>query len=201
MRRHILDIALQLFSTNGYARTSTRDIARAAGMSDAGIYYHFRSKRQLIEALYEESELVQGVERLEQYHVEDGSPDEILTQIAVAALEVLNRNREILKLVIYEALTDDEAAISEHRDVMHRWVNGMAKVFQEFIDAGKVRAIDPHVAGQGYVHAIWGAFVDNLLGTLGDRTVSGEGIPDEMRDYVSRSVGYLLEGLRPAIAE
>lgn len=195
MRRHILDVSLQLFSTNGYSRTSTRDIARAAGMSDAGIYYHFSSKREVIEALYEESELIQGVERLEAYHV-SGEPEEVLTRIALGTLEVLERNREILRLVINESLTNDEAAIKQHRDLMHRWVNGMANVFREYIEAGEIREIDPQVTGQSFVHAIWGAFVDALLAAHADDRKAGDEASEEMREYVTRAVHYLLSGVR-----
>lgn len=194
MRQHILDVALQLFSTNGYTRTSTRDIARAAGMSDAGIYYHFKSKRELIEALYESSELVLGVQRLEEYHV-DADPKQVLTQIALATIEVLDRNREILKLVINESLTDDDAAIEQHRQLMHRWVNGMSKLFQQFIDSGQIRQIDPQVTGQSFVHAIWGAFVDTLLGSYSDESVADDEVQAMMRAYVTQAVDYLLSGI------
>ena len=195
MRRHILDVALQLFSTNGYSRTSTRDIARSAGMSDAGIYYHFSSKREVIEALYEESELVQGVERLEAYHAA-GEPEEVLTQIALSTIGALERNREILRLVINESLTNDQAAIEQHRDLMQRWVNGMARVFREYMEAGKIRSIDPQVTGQSFVHAIWGAFVDNLLGSHVDDPSRDEDSHHVMEEYVTRAVEYLLSGVR-----
>lgn len=194
MRRHILDVALQLFSTNGYTRTSTRDIARAAGMSDAGIYYHFKSKRELIEALYEQSELALSVQRLESYHAE-GDPRQVLTEIALATIDVLDRNREILKLVINESLTNDEVAIAQHRDLMHRWVNGMATLFAQFIENGQLREIDPRVTGQSFVHAIWGAFVDTLLGSYSDESVPVGEVQAMMGEYVTRAVEYLLSGV------
>ena len=53
-REQILDSSLKLFSEKGFARTSVRDIAQAAGITDAAIYYHFASKRDLFEALIEE---------------------------------------------------------------------------------------------------------------------------------------------------
>jgi AcrR family transcriptional regulator len=195
MRRHILDVALQLFSSSGYSRTSTRDIARSAGMSDAGIYYHFSSKREVIEALYEESELVQGVERLEAYRAA-GEPEEVLTQIALATIEALERNREILRLVINESLTNDDAAIKQHRDLMQRWVKAMARVFREYIEAGKIREIDPQVTGQSFVHAIWGTFVDNLLGSHKEEGRNEAESKELMQDYVTRAVHYMLSGVR-----
>jgi len=50
-RQQILDASLRLFSERGFARTTVRDIARQAGITDAAIYYHFASKRDLFEAL------------------------------------------------------------------------------------------------------------------------------------------------------
>ncbi len=47
-RKQILDASLRLFSERGFARTTVRDIARAAGITDAAIFYHFQSKRDLL---------------------------------------------------------------------------------------------------------------------------------------------------------
>lgn len=46
-RDAILDAALQLFAQGGYDRTSVREIARQAGLSQAGLLHHFTSKEQL----------------------------------------------------------------------------------------------------------------------------------------------------------
>ena len=43
-----------------------RDIAREAGITDAAIYYHFASKRELFEALFEERGIVSALSDLEQ---------------------------------------------------------------------------------------------------------------------------------------
>jgi len=42
-----------------------RDIARKAGITDAAIYYHFDSKRELLEALVEERGFVTSLQTLE----------------------------------------------------------------------------------------------------------------------------------------
>jgi AcrR family transcriptional regulator len=47
-RKEICDVAAKLFSEKGFKYTSTRDISKAAGMSDAGIYYYFRNKESLL---------------------------------------------------------------------------------------------------------------------------------------------------------
>lgn len=46
-RDEILDTALTLFAEQGYDRTSVREIARAVGLSQAGLLHYFASKEEL----------------------------------------------------------------------------------------------------------------------------------------------------------
>jgi AcrR family transcriptional regulator len=50
-RLRVLEAANHLFSTQGFAKTGTADIARAADVSEGSIFYHFGSKRNLLEEL------------------------------------------------------------------------------------------------------------------------------------------------------
>jgi AcrR family transcriptional regulator len=50
-RQAILAAAKQVFGSHGYHATTTRDIAAAAGVSEALLYQHFDGKRQLFEAV------------------------------------------------------------------------------------------------------------------------------------------------------
>jgi AcrR family transcriptional regulator len=50
-RQRILDIAVELFGERGFAGTSVADIAGRLGTSKAALYYHFRSKAEIAEAL------------------------------------------------------------------------------------------------------------------------------------------------------
>jgi AcrR family transcriptional regulator len=51
-RERILDIALELFTVQGYDKTSLRQIAERLGFSKAAIYYHFDSKGDILMALH-----------------------------------------------------------------------------------------------------------------------------------------------------
>jgi len=50
-RTKILDAATQLLRDKGLSGTTTREIARAAGLSDTAIYSHFKSRAELLKAL------------------------------------------------------------------------------------------------------------------------------------------------------
>jgi AcrR family transcriptional regulator len=51
-RERILDISLELFTAQGYEKTSLREIAEQLGFSKAAIYYHFESKEAILMALH-----------------------------------------------------------------------------------------------------------------------------------------------------
>ena len=50
-REEILDAAAELFTTYGYANTSTRRIADAVGVRQASLYHHFATKDDILDAL------------------------------------------------------------------------------------------------------------------------------------------------------
>jgi AcrR family transcriptional regulator len=51
-RERILDIALELFTEHGYDKTSLRDIAERLGTTKAALYYHFKSKSDILLELH-----------------------------------------------------------------------------------------------------------------------------------------------------
>lgn len=50
-REEILDAAAELFTTQGYATTSTRSIAEAVGIRQSSLYHHFSTKDDILEVL------------------------------------------------------------------------------------------------------------------------------------------------------
>ena len=53
-RQRIQDVALALFAEQGYEKTSLREIAERLGVTKAALYYHFKSKEEIIVSLFED---------------------------------------------------------------------------------------------------------------------------------------------------
>ncbi len=53
-RLKLLDAALTVFSKKGYVRSTLNDIAKEAGVTRGAIYWHFKDKANLFEALSDE---------------------------------------------------------------------------------------------------------------------------------------------------
>jgi TetR/AcrR family transcriptional regulator len=54
LRAHLIDVAVELFATQGIEATPLRTIAKAAGVTPALLHYYFGSKPQLVESLITE---------------------------------------------------------------------------------------------------------------------------------------------------
>lgn len=53
-RQLLLDTALTLFAERGISNTSLKDVASAAGLTHGALYWHFKNRTNLVEALYDE---------------------------------------------------------------------------------------------------------------------------------------------------
>lgn len=53
-RERIKEVALELFTEQGYEQTSLREIAERLGVTKAALYYHFKSKEEIVGAFVQE---------------------------------------------------------------------------------------------------------------------------------------------------
>ncbi|MET8679249.1 helix-turn-helix domain-containing protein [Streptomyces sp. NPDC004647] len=53
-RQRIQDVALELFAERGYEKTSLREIAENLQVTKAALYYHFKSKEDIVISIFED---------------------------------------------------------------------------------------------------------------------------------------------------
>jgi AcrR family transcriptional regulator len=53
-REKIRSVALELFAEHGYDKTSLREIAERLGVTKAALYYHFKSKEDIVASLVDD---------------------------------------------------------------------------------------------------------------------------------------------------
>jgi len=61
-KEKIQDVALELFGEQGYDKTSLREIAERLGVTKAALYYHFRTKEDIIRSLFDD--LMAGMDEI-----------------------------------------------------------------------------------------------------------------------------------------
>jgi len=191
-RKQILDASLKLFSEKGFARTSVRDIAQAAGITDAAIYYHFASKRDLFEALIDERGFTAALENLERAEITVG-PSEAIQGIALGALEFIYANRDLMKVLMVEAMAQDPVAAEEYRILVERWEKAEARILRHYAEHGQLRteAID-ELAAQ-LVLTVLGIFADYLMKPAAATT--SETPPPELMRQIEVAMQHIVQGI------
>lgn len=121
-RERILDHALRLFAERGYEATSIGEIESAAGLAprSGGLYKHFPSKRALIDAALAERVGAIGAidERIELLPLGDLAAE--LTLLARLALDELEGERDLSRLVMKEGDRFPELATAFHSGIVDR---------------------------------------------------------------------------------
>jgi len=194
-RQQILRASLRLFAQGGFAGTPIRRIARAAGVSDATLYHHFGSKRGLLTALYEERGFLSALDQLERPIPNVSLKRRLLAAVA-DAVELMEREAEFLRLVSMEALAGDRLAVEQQRAAMARWMQGMGRLLQYYVDAGQAKPVDAVEVARRFVYLFWGAYLDRLVGggSFGP-PLAGKTASDSLRAYLLREAEELADSL------
>ncbi|HLH14978.1 MAG TPA: helix-turn-helix domain-containing protein [Solirubrobacteraceae bacterium] len=122
-RERILDIALQLFTEQGYDKTSLRDIAERLGITKAALYYHFERKEDILLELHLRLHALgrEALERLDELEDEQARAD-AWPDIIDRFIDQVIENRELVLLHqrnyrALEHLSDNERHRAENDDI------------------------------------------------------------------------------------
>lgn len=194
-REQILDSSLRLFSEKGFARTSVRDIAQAAGITDAAIYYHFASKRDLFEALIEERGFTAALDDLEQVEITADDPVAVIHTLSVNALRFIYQNRDLMKVLMIEAMADDPVATDEYQVLVKRWRKAEARILCHFAERGLLRIEDCDELASQLTITILGVLADFMMS---DAKAPPDGsVPDELIRHVETAMQNIVQGITP----
>lgn len=114
-RRQIVDVAMRLFSERGFRGTTTKEVAQAAGVSEAIIFRHFATKDDLYTAIIDHKACTGGMADMERpvvediqcsvaAHMEARDDRAVFEHIALHMMEHHARDTEFLRLLFYSAL-------------------------------------------------------------------------------------------------
>lgn len=100
-RTEILAAARHLFATNGYTATTTREIARAADISDALLYRHFTNKQGVLDQVIDRA--IAAFSTLPPLgRLQDLPTDALLRAIGTVFLERVAANLDLITILVGE---------------------------------------------------------------------------------------------------
>lgn len=168
-RRQILDAAMGLFARRGFEGTTTRQIARRAGVNEAIIFRHFPTKEELYWAIIERRCQTSGRRQIIERQLASGADDrEIFTGIAEQILRRRPEDSLHTRLLLYTALERHELSHRFFRIYAAESYELLAGYIRRRIAQGAYRSVDPQLAARSFLGMIvYHILVQELFG--GDR--------------------------------
>ncbi|MEU5364669.1 TetR/AcrR family transcriptional regulator [Streptomyces sp. NPDC005925] len=107
-RQRIQDVALELFAGQGYEKTSLREIAEHLDVTKAALYYHFKTKEEILAGIFED--LAKPIEELIEWG--GGQPKTLETK-----LEIVRRYSQALAGAsrLFRFMQENQATVRELR--------------------------------------------------------------------------------------
>ncbi len=164
-RSQILQVAINLFSQRGFSGTTTKEIARAAGVSEAIIFRHFANKDELYSAILDHKACNRTFKNpFEEISEKIKAKDDygVFYTMALNALSHHAEDCDFLRLMLHSALEDHDLARMFFESFITDVYNFLGDYIRQRQADGAFRAIEPHVVVRAFV----GMFVHHSLNNL-----------------------------------
>jgi TetR/AcrR family acrAB operon transcriptional repressor len=167
-RNRLLDTAEHVFNERGVSRTSLAEIAESAGLTRGAIYWHFKNKLDLFNAMMERvtlpmEEMTEGFA-----DTEPADPVANIRDRAIGVLKDLGSNprmQRVFDIMSHKCeYVDDMAPLRDrHMECRGECVGNIEQGFRQAIKKGALpKTVDPRLAAIG-LHALIDGMIMNWL--------------------------------------
>ncbi|WP_286235537.1 TetR/AcrR family transcriptional regulator [Thalassotalea sediminis] len=140
-QQKILDAAQDEFITNGYKGATVQSIADTAGLPKANVLYYFKNKENIYHAVLEQT-LDMWDQGIGDILYEDG-PKVAIEKFVAAKVRMSFKEPKASKIYAMEIIQGAQHLKEFARTYLRKWVREKSKVFQQWINEGKMAEVDP----------------------------------------------------------
>jgi AcrR family transcriptional regulator len=143
-RQAILEAAIDVFARLGFGAATTDDIARAAGLSKGGLYWHFKSKDELLAAILH-SMFDQELQRLQGLIQTSDSASNRLRSLVKQATAAMAQFEQALPVILdFYALAARDGAVRQFMQAYYqRYHRLLAELFEQGFADGEFHRATP----------------------------------------------------------
>jgi AcrR family transcriptional regulator len=178
----IVEAAVQLFSRQGFAASSTHEIARLAGVSEVTVFRHFPRKRDLFWAATESRLRRLRISKELRVRLEnDENPRTALPGIVAVLVETLHHQPETIRLLYLSLFELDHGADRILRKHLVPLFQPLREYFARCVSKGLIRDVEPGITALGLAALI--AAHQGLQSVLTDDGISCASTDDAIATY------------------
>lgn len=143
LSRELISVAVELFSKQGYYRTSVNDILARAHASKGGFYHHFESKEQMLVSIHD-SFIDYELATAKQIMTQVSGSAEQLRAVIFAHMESIETYQSYMNVFLQQAQDISEEAFAGIRQKRRQYQQTLEAIIRGCIDEGTFRAdVDP----------------------------------------------------------
>ena len=167
-RSQILRIAISLFSQRGFSGTTTKEIARAAGVSEAMVFRHFATKHELYHAILDFKACEGGMKvppwesEKERKAIAEKDDYAVFYNIAINALHHHQEDVDFMRLLCYSALDEHELSQIFFDQFVARMYDFIGSYISQRQAEGAMREGEPRL----FVRAFLGMLIHHSLNNM-----------------------------------
>ncbi len=169
-REQILQTAVDLFSKRGFKGTTTKEIAKVAGVSEAMVFRHFASKDELYGAILHNKGCQDGVQRFpweENKALAEGIRQKddfaVFYNLAKTALDKHHEDVGFMRLLFYSALEEHDLAERFFGEFVARIYGFIGGYIEERQRDGVFRQFEPKIAVRAFMGMMIHHSLNNIL--------------------------------------
>jgi AcrR family transcriptional regulator len=153
-RRVIIDAALALFARKGFRGTTTKEIAEAAGCSEATIFKYFTSKDELYSAILEVKSAIEETLAKAAEAAAKGDDAGVFRAVGLEALIRTEQDPSLMRLLLFSALEGHELSHFFFESKVRHLHEFLSNYIGQRITDGVFRPVNPLLAARGFVGMI-----------------------------------------------
>ncbi|HSA59367.1 MAG TPA: TetR/AcrR family transcriptional regulator [bacterium] len=189
-RDKILKAAISLFSQGGFAGTTTRRIARKAGISEALLFRHFPNKERLYDAILQRK-MEESNPRILGDLPTDRGPETLLRALARRLVRTHEDDPSFLRLFLFSALEDHKLNDLFFKKRTMAVAGFLVDYFRKAMDAGVLEKSDPETKALAFLAMVFGYIESRIIYKVPQ--VTKHAAEELMDEYV----GVFLHGVLP----
>lgn len=169
-REVILHAAFDLFSKRGFSGTTTKDIAKASGVSEAMVYKHFSSKDELYAAILNAKKGDENLQRppweenKEMMAAMENNDDfGVFFYFAIRALDKQQDDIAFMRMIFYSALEEHEMADTFFTEFVGKIYEFLGSYIKKRQKDGALRKIEPKIVVRAFMGMLIHHSLNNIL--------------------------------------
>jgi TetR/AcrR family transcriptional regulator len=165
-RSQILAVAVSLFSKRGFRGTTTKEIAHAAGVSEAMVFRHFATKEELYAAILDHKAC--GHDRFDPSEmaaeaIKRKDDRAVFETMALAALEHHEKDPEFQRLLLHSALEKHQLAQMFFNEFVRPVYEFLSSYIRERQRDGAFVELDPAIVVRCFIGMVMHQSLNNNL--------------------------------------